>query len=957
MKQHSSFKTMRLGLLVIGLTTPWICAQIDQDGDGMSDVWEQRYHAELLAPDGDEDGDGMSNLEESIAGTDPFSAGSSLAVTASHYHNAANVIQWPSKLGVVYQVQKSSTLGGTWTDLGAPHTGHGGALCAIEPVDDETKNFYRVKVVGSGRFDALPAEAETLVGTRDTDKDGLSDLAEMRMGTDPFDPTSRLPVVQFGQGMAMQLSWMTVEGKDYRIQRSISPVGPWQDVAGTHRGTGGVVTAAVTFPGGVFEYVRIQVDDRDTDGDGVTDWEELQLQLNPDVAKTDPWGNGDADQAATMLASPSTVSVRAETAVANVSTMQDGAFEITRTGGVAKLDVLYTITHTATPGIDFVPLIGTATIPFGVKSVVIPVEPLATSTIVESKSVTLTLQDTAAYDLGAQGAQQVNIIREAAINVKDYGAVGDGVADDTAAIEAAIDALEVSTQHNTLFFPAGTYRLATAKGDSSTPTGSHRILKLGRTQDLAGRDIIFKGEAGSILYSDVGAVRAHVILALASFRSLRVENLRIEQSPTLLWPAYGTEPNGSDGVAVTHVDDRKVEAINFDNCVFFNCHRSVSIYGMGYDLRGKCSQVNFDHCQVLNPYGSNTQNGSAAWGGGQQVYLSPWIDTAVYENCLFDGGAEDMTDTSLTGGGRMKDGSHFGSPLNLVFRNNMVKRMSVEAIFHTNDVTLMGATQSDFEIPPADGTSVATVQVNDLPSTWTVGDRILIRQPLIQGTPASNNHFMIHSYEPASRTLSLKNTGDSENAPEGTTIAAGKTVYRDHEPEPHYALIEGNYVLGTLPPGGKAFPGRSGIVFNSRALVRNNLVVDFSSGVLSYEETHTPKYPSATGGVVTQNIVITKDANLEPSVSAKGVYLAAKNQHIRNNLILVPTSFKTFGILHRDQGSYVAGNRIGCEVIMRNDYASWNRAVGIAQTNTGIDMVVERNTTRGFDVGVGPGQA
>ena len=45
------------------------------------------------------------------------------------------------------------------------------------------------------------------------------------------------------------------------------------------------------------------------------------------------------------------------------------------------------------------------------------------------------------------------MIRGAAANIKDYGAVGDGVADDTAAIQAAIAA------DLNVFFPAGTYKI------------------------------------------------------------------------------------------------------------------------------------------------------------------------------------------------------------------------------------------------------------------------------------------------------------------------------------------------------------------------------------------------------------------------------------------------------------------------------------------------------------------
>lgn len=51
----------------------------------------------------------------------------------------------------------------------------------------------------------------------------------------------------------------------------------------------------------------------------------------------------------------------------------------------------------------------------------------------------------------------INIAREAYTNVKDFGAVGDGTTDDTAAIQAAIDAT-VSNGRGAVFIPAGTYR-------------------------------------------------------------------------------------------------------------------------------------------------------------------------------------------------------------------------------------------------------------------------------------------------------------------------------------------------------------------------------------------------------------------------------------------------------------------------------------------------------------------
>lgn len=62
-----------------------------------------------------------------------------------------------------------------------------------------------------------------------------------------------------------------------------------------------------------------------------------------------------------------------------------------------------------------------------------------------------------AYDPPGLGAVQTNVqakLRET-VSVKDFGAVGDGVADDTAAIQAAIDAAWVN--HALLIFPTGDY--------------------------------------------------------------------------------------------------------------------------------------------------------------------------------------------------------------------------------------------------------------------------------------------------------------------------------------------------------------------------------------------------------------------------------------------------------------------------------------------------------------------
>lgn len=49
------------------------------------------------------------------------------------------------------------------------------------------------------------------------------------------------------------------------------------------------------------------------------------------------------------------------------------------------------------------------------------------------------------------------MITGAYVNVLDYGAVGNGVADDTAAIQAAFNAIDSGVELKTVYFPAGTY--------------------------------------------------------------------------------------------------------------------------------------------------------------------------------------------------------------------------------------------------------------------------------------------------------------------------------------------------------------------------------------------------------------------------------------------------------------------------------------------------------------------
>jgi hypothetical protein len=77
-------------------------------------------------------------------------------------------------------------------------------------------------------------------------------------------------------------------------------------------------------------------------------------------------------------------------------------------------------------------------------------------------------------------------------SVKDFGAVGDGITDDTLAIQKTIDALSNSTNGGTVFLPAGAYKIT----DNLTITWPLATTD----QDVPSGRVVIKGEGSSISF-------------------------------------------------------------------------------------------------------------------------------------------------------------------------------------------------------------------------------------------------------------------------------------------------------------------------------------------------------------------------------------------------------------------------------------------------------------------------
>ncbi len=132
--------------------------------------------------------------------------------------------------------------------------------------------------VWTARYDAA-----SLVAGEDADGDGATNGEEASSGTDPFDSMSRVraSIVTMTDTQAL-LEVSSQPGKRYRVWRASSPSGPWE-------ASGMTVSAADetlqlwTWRSDNREFYRVLVSDKDSDGDGLSDWDELQFAgFDPD---------------------------------------------------------------------------------------------------------------------------------------------------------------------------------------------------------------------------------------------------------------------------------------------------------------------------------------------------------------------------------------------------------------------------------------------------------------------------------------------------------------------------------------------------------------------------------------------------------------------------------------------------------------------------------------------------
>ena len=233
---------------------PAFASAKDSDKDGMPDWWEDLYGLnKFSAADATNhlDGDGLNNRDEFLAGTNPL-------VTDTDGDGIHDGLERANSSNPLLASSRPPFTGQTWPS-GQDLDGNG--------LPDAWEVRYRAF--------GLPPNG-------DADRDGASNAQEAKWGTNPFDANSKIALGFAKQFSNAVVTWPYQSAKDQRLFSS-STLTNWAQFGGVSWLTGNEVSTIFTnrFATTNREFYRVSTDDKDTDGDGVKDWDEAVLGSDP----------------------------------------------------------------------------------------------------------------------------------------------------------------------------------------------------------------------------------------------------------------------------------------------------------------------------------------------------------------------------------------------------------------------------------------------------------------------------------------------------------------------------------------------------------------------------------------------------------------------------------------------------------------------------------------------------
>ncbi len=243
----------------------------------------------------------------------------------------------------------------------------------------------------------------------DTDGDGYTNLQEYAAGTDPTNPAANPSFTALSTTTTDLLAqFQSVNGKVYQFQMSETlDAGTWMNEGASLLGDGTLKSGKCALMGDRM-FLRMQIGDTDSDGDGVSDWEEFTSGMSASMADTDGDGIPDNQIIAARMSAGNAVTVVATDAYASELGPNSGTFTLTRQGNLNPLVVTFSLSGTATQGTDYTASPAASVyFPLGASTATVNVAALADALAESPETIILTITPTAGYTVGAQSAATV----------------------------------------------------------------------------------------------------------------------------------------------------------------------------------------------------------------------------------------------------------------------------------------------------------------------------------------------------------------------------------------------------------------------------------------------------------------------------------------------------------------------------------------------------------------------
>lgn len=265
----------------------------------------------------------------------------------------------------------------------------------------------------------LQFNAIGLAPNADADLDGFSNREESIAGTDPFDPQSLPSVNSIARSAAATTNRvLSVAGKRYTLHAAES-LGDWTAVT-NGMGAGGPLALRAMENAEPVRFFRVAVSDVDSDGDSLTDYEELAVGFDPKTTHTERFDETDNQRfTAAAYHASSTVTVSVLDADCYERWPDPGVVAIRRPRAFKPITVNFSIGGTATRGADYSMPPGTSIVmQAGVREVWLSFEPIADALDGEpTETIIVTLQPGAGYVIGATTSATVNLHNETATSL------------------------------------------------------------------------------------------------------------------------------------------------------------------------------------------------------------------------------------------------------------------------------------------------------------------------------------------------------------------------------------------------------------------------------------------------------------------------------------------------------------------------------------------------------------